>query len=161
MEPELIVLFFDSVAAAEGALSTLQGLEAEGAVAIEECAVLGRDEHGWVTARDADRHRVARTAGFGGVLGLLVGGIVGVPVLGVLAGAGVAAKKTADAGRLEELISTVGSEMTAGTGVLALTVTSLRDPGKVVDRLAIHRDKLLRTEIPASLRDEIERRLDG
>lgn len=159
MDSELVVLYFDSPEAAELGHATLRNLEAEGFLAIGECAILSRDSQGWVTAKNADHTQVSRAAGFGGVLGLVVGGVVGLPVLGVLAGAGVAAKRKGHADQLEQLIASVGREMTAGAGVLALTLESLNDPATVLDRLEIDRDGLVRADVPASLREEIERKL--
>ena len=59
--------------------------------------------------------------------------------------------------RLEELVSSIGRDLPAGGGALALTVDALRDPEVVTDRLQLHRDGLTRVQIPASLREEIER----
>lgn len=159
MDSELVVLYFESTAAAEQGLSTLRGLEAEGFIDVDQCAILGRDADGWVTAKNADKHQVSRAAGFGGVLGLVVGGVVGLPVLGVLGGAGIAAKRKMDSDRLEEMISTIGEEMDRGSGVLALTINSIGDPEMVTSRLGVDRDGLVRVEVPATLRDEIDRAL--
>lgn len=158
-DSELVVLYFESTEAAEHGLATLRSLQAEGFIDIDECAILGRDREGWVTAKNADPHQVSRAAGFGGVLGLVVGGVVGLPVIGLLGGAGIAAKRKLDSDRLEELIATIGEEMQRGSGVLALTVASIDDPEVVTDRLGVDRDGLVRAEVPASLREEIDRAL--
>lgn len=159
MDSELVVLYFESTAAAEQGLSTLRSLEAEGFIDVDQCAILGRDSDGWVTAKNADKHQVSRAAGFGGVLGLVVGGVVGLPVLGLLGGAGIAAKRKMDSDRLEEMISTIGEEMDRGSGVLALTINSIGDPEMVTSRLGVDRDGLVRAEVPATLREEIDRAL--
>lgn len=159
MDSELVVLYFESKEAAELGLANLRSLEAEGYIDIDQCAILGRDSEGWVTAKNADKHQVSRAAGFGGVLGLVVGGVVGLPVLGLLGGAGIAAKRKMDSDRLEELINTIGEEMERSSGVLALTVNSIGDPEMVRDRLGVDRDGLVRADVPASLREEIDRRL--
>jgi uncharacterized membrane protein len=161
MDSELVVLYFESTTAAEHGLATLRSLEAEGFIDIDECAILGRDSEGWVTAKNADKHQVSRAAGFGGVLGLVVGGVVGLPVIGLLGGAGIAAKRKMDADRLEELISTVGEEMDRGSGVLALTINSIGDPEMVTSRLGVEREGLVRADVPATLRQEIDRALGG
>jgi uncharacterized membrane protein len=159
LDSELVVLYFESTDAAERGFATLQALDAEGFLEIDECVILGRDAQGWVTAKSADEGEVSRAAGFGSVLGLFVGGVIGLPVLGVLAGAGLAAKHKIDADRLEELISSVGQEMASGSGVLALSLASLSDPATVADRLEVDRDGLIRADIPAALREEIDRSL--
>ncbi len=160
MDTELVVLSFESPDAAEHGLRTLRTLEAEGFIEIDECAILCRDAQGWVTAKHADHSELKRKAGFGGVIGLFVGGVIGLPVLGLLAGAGGAAKLTDHADQLEQLISSVGDDMERGSGVLALTVASLNDPATVTDRLQVDRDGLIKAQIPAKLRVEIERSLD-
>lgn len=159
MDSELVVLTFDSPGAAEQGLETLRTLEAEGFLEIDDCAILSRDAQGWVTAKSADHKDLRHKAGFGGVIGLFVGGVIGLPVLGMLAGAGGAARLKDHADRLEELISSVGEEMERGSGVLALTLTSLGDPAVVTDRLQVDRDGLVKAQIPAALRAEIERSL--
>ena len=63
MDSELVVLYFESTAAAEHGLATLRSLEAEGYIDIDQCAILGRDAEGWVTAKNADKHEVSRAAG--------------------------------------------------------------------------------------------------
>jgi uncharacterized membrane protein len=160
MDTELVVLSFESPDAAEHGLRTLRTLEAEGFLEIDDCAILCCDAEGLVTAKQADHNELGRTAGFGGVIGLFVGGVIGVPVLGLLAGAGAAAELKDHADRLEQLISSVGNDMERSSGVLALTVASLNDPATVTDRLQVHQDGLVKAQIPAALRAEIERSLD-
>lgn len=159
VDSELVVLTFDSPEAAEHGLQTLRTLEAEGYLHIDDCALLSRDAQGWVTAKNADHSDLRRKAGFGGVIGLFVGGVIGLPVLGLLAGAGGAARLKDHADRLEQLISSVGEDMERGSGVIALTLASLDDPAMVVDRLQVARDGLVNAQIPAALRAEIERSL--
>ena len=161
MDNQLVVLYFESPDAAELALATLRTLEAEGFLQIDDCALLARDPQGWVTAKNADPGEVKSAAGLGGVLGLFVGGVIGLPVVGLLAGAGVAAKRTAHTDRLEQLISSVGHEMAQGSGVLALTLASVSDLDTVRDRLQLHRNGLVRADLPAELHEEIERRLQS
>ena len=157
MDTELVVLHFETPEAAQSALRTIHTLEAEGSLDLDDAAIITKAEDGWVTARGGDRSEVARTASFGGVLGLVVGGLMGLPVLGLLAGAGVAAKHAGHAELLEEFIFSIGHNMIAGSGVLALSVADLGDPETVTERLELHRDSLLRAEVPAALRAEIER----
>jgi uncharacterized membrane protein len=159
VDSELVVLTFDSPVAAEHGLDTLRTLEAEGFLEIDDCALLSRDAQGWVTAKRADHNDLRRKATFGGVIGLFVGGVIGLPVLGMLAGAGGAARLKDHADRLEELIASVGDDMERGSGVIALTVASLSDPAIVADRLQVDRDGLVNAQIPAALRAEIERSL--
>jgi len=92
----------------------------------------------------------------GGVLGVIAGALIGLPVIGAVAGAGAAAKQSSGNDQFDELMDAAGREMAAGTAVLALTVAGLTDPESVVARLEIHRDRLIRAEIPASLRAQLD-----
>jgi uncharacterized membrane protein len=156
MDSELVVLHFASVEAAEQALETVKTLEAEGFLQLEQSAILGRDAEGWVNVKPTDANEPVRKSAMGGALGLVVGGLIGLPVVGVLAGAGIAAKKASHAKQLEELIDTVGEKMENNTGVLVLNVTSLDDPEIVADRVDVHRDELLRSEVPAELAVQLD-----
>lgn len=156
MNSELVVLHFASVEAAERALETVKTLEAEGFLQLEQSAILGRDAEGWVNVKPTDANEPVRKSAMGGALGLVVGGLIGLPVVGVLAGAGIAAKKASHAKQLEELIDTVGEKMENNTGVLVLNVTSLDDPEIVADRVDVHRDELLRSEVPAELAEQLD-----
>jgi uncharacterized membrane protein len=159
VDSELVVLTFESPDAAEQGLDTLRTLEAEGFLEIDDCALLSRDAQGWVTAKRADHDDLRRKATFGGVMGLFVGGVIGLPVLGMLPGAGGAARLKDHADQLEQLISSVGHNLERGSGVIALTVASLNDPAMVADRLQVDSDGLVNAQIPAALRAEIERSL--
>ena len=156
MDSELVVLHFASFEAAERALGTVKSLEAEGFLRLDESAILGRDHEGVVKLESTDADEPVRASALGGVVGLVAGGVIGLPVLGVLAGAGLAAKHASHADQLGDLITTVGENMDNGTGVLVLHVASLDDPEIVADRLGVHRDQLIRAEVPAALRAKID-----
>ncbi len=157
MDSELVILHFVSVNAAERALATVRSLEAEGFLQVEEAALLARDAKGVVTAESTDLGKPVRTSALGGVVGLVAGGVIGLPVVGFLAGAGLAAKSSSQADELEELINTVGTRMTNETCVLVLSIASLDDPEMVVDRFRVHDDDLLRSEVPAALKEQLDR----
>ncbi|MCP3856456.1 MAG: DUF1269 domain-containing protein [Actinomycetia bacterium] len=161
MDTELVVLYFESSETASGALDAVRGLEAQGFLELDEAAIMTRDEQGWVTAKGADPGAVPRAASFGGVVGLVVGGVMGLPVMGLLAGAGLATRKAAHADQLEELISSVGRDMTAGSAALVLSVARMNDLETVIDRLQGHREGLLRADVPEELRAEIDRHRPG
>ena len=156
MDSELVILHFPSTAEADQALSTVRGLDAEGFLSLEDSAIVTRDDEGWVNVRPSDPGEPAKKSALGGALGLVVGGLIGLPVLGVLAGAGIAAKAATHSDRLEELVSTVGENMTAGTCVLVLRVTSLEDPEIVAERVQIHRDRMIRAEVPEALDAQLD-----
>ena len=155
MDSELAFLHFDSIEAAERAMATIGTLAAEGFVVLGDAAIISRSDDGWVSVKPVGRTDAATSTGLGGVLGLIAGGLLGLPVLGAVAGAGIASKKSRDDDHLGELVSTVGRDMAPGTAVLALTVAELTDPEMVTDRLQVHRDRLIRVEIPAQLRERL------
>ena len=156
MDSEIVFLHFESSADAERAMGTINSLGAEGFIQLEDAAIATRGEDGLVSVKAVDHAGLKKKAALGGVLGAIAGALVGLPVVGAAAGAGVAAKKALGNEHLDEILNTVGRSMTPGTAVLALTVASLKDPGSVTDGLEIHRDKLIRAEIPASLRAQLD-----
>ena len=159
MDSEIVFLYFDSVAEAERAMSSIQGLEAEGFMKVDEAALVSLNESGAVVAVPIGEPSVVGKSALGGAIGLIAGALIGLPILGAAAGAGIAAGKMEDTDHLDQLISSVGSKLRPGGAALALEVAELGDPEIVIDRLEVHRDHLVRTEVPASLRavlDEAE-----
>lgn len=156
MDSQLVVFRFGSLGDAEGAAETIKTLAAEGFVSVEDGVIISRDVDGTVTVKPMALTELVRTSTLGGVLGLLAGGVVGLPMLGALAGAGLGAKKSLHAERLEEFMDTIGREMESGTAVVAVMVRSVDDPETVADRLEVHRDAILQLDIPAELRAQID-----
>lgn len=156
MENEIVVLHFETVEAAERALDAVNGLDAQGFLDLDGAAVITKDPDGWVRARSADGGEVTRAASLGGVVGLVVGGVMGLPVLGLLAGAGASGAHAANTQDLETLMSTVGDEMTEGSAALVLSLNRISDLDTVLDRLDGYRSGFVRAEVPEALRAEID-----
>lgn len=156
MNPELVLLQFDSLAAAERAMGAIRSLAAEGFLKLDDAALVRRNDDGAISVEPIGQSEVVKKTALGGVLGVFAGALVGLPVVGIVAGAGIAAKKFLETDRLDELIHTVGVELTSGTAALALSVSELADPQTVLDRLEVHREKLIRVEIPESLQAELD-----
>jgi uncharacterized membrane protein len=156
VDSQLVVFRFGSVSDAEDALDTIRSLAAQGFVTVEDGVIIGRDVDGTVSVKPMALTELVRTSTLGGVLGLLAGSVIGLPMLGALAGAGVGAKKSVSTERLEEFMETIGREMESGTAVVAIMVDSVDDPETVADRLEVHRDTILRLDIPAELRTHID-----
>jgi uncharacterized membrane protein len=159
MDSELVTLHFEDTESAEATMATIRSLQAQGFIELDDAAILTRPPTGGVTVTPVEIHGVPRKAAVGAVIGLVAGSVLGLPVLGAIAGGGVSGKRAVkDAvDRLDGLLGTVGAQVEAGSTVLALAVRSLPDPETVVDRLSIHRSAMTRVSIPAELRDEIER----
>jgi len=156
MDREVVFLHFDSIPSAERAMGTIRTLEAEGFLELDEAAVMTRSDDGWVSVKQLGHTELGKKAALGGVLGVIAGGLVGLPIVGGVIGAGAAARKSSGNDQFDELMNTVGRDMTAGTAVLVLTVAALADPGTVADRLEVHRDRLIRADVPASIRAQID-----
>jgi uncharacterized membrane protein len=156
MDRELVFLHFESIPAAERAMGTIRTLEAEGFLTLDDAAIVTRSDDGWVSVKPLGRTGLGKKAVLGGVLGVITGGLIGLPMIGGAIGAGAAAKQSSSNDQFDELMNTVGRNMTAGTAVLALTVAALTDPWMVTDRLEVHRDRLIRAEVPASIRAQLE-----
>ena len=160
MDHEIVFLHFESIPAAERAMGTIRTLEAEGFLALDDAAIVSRSEDGWVAVKPLGRSGLTKQAVLGGVLGMIAGGLIGLPVIGAVAGAGAAGGKQVGNEQFDELMSAVGRDMTAGTAVLALTVGTLNDPGVVAARLDVHLDRLIRAEVPASIRAQLDQAAD-
>lgn len=158
MKSELVLLHFDTPAAAGRTMSTIRTLEAEGFVELEEAALITRASDGEVVVTSLDSDHRARKPALGAVIGLVAGGLVGLPILGAAAVGGVAAKKSVEAAvkELDAVLDDVGRRVDAGSAALALSVRSMPDPETVTDRLAVHRDEMTRVEIPPELRAVID-----
>ena len=156
MDSQLVVFRFGSVSDAENAVDTIKSLAAQGFVTVEDGVIISRDVDGTVTVKPMALTELVRTSTVGGVLGLLAGSVIGLPMLGALAGAGLGAKKSLHEERLEEFMDTIGRDMESGTAVVAIMVDSVDDPDTVADRLEVHRDSILQLDIPAELRAHID-----
>jgi uncharacterized membrane protein len=158
VKSELVLLHFENPAAAERTMSTIRTLEAEGFVELEDAALITRASDGEVEVSSLQSGDGRTKPALGAVVGLIAGGLVGLPVLGALAVGGVAAKKSVDAAvkELDQLLDDVGRRVDAGSAALALSVRSMPQPDIVADRLSIHRDEMTRVEIPPELRAELD-----
>ncbi len=156
MDHEAVFLHFESIAAAERAMGAIRTLEAEGFLALDDAAIVSRSDDGWVSVKPLGPTALGKKATLGGVLGVIAGGLIGLPIIGGVVGAGAAAKRSSDNDQFDELMSTVGRDMVAGTAVLALTVAALTDPAVVADRLQIDHNGLIRAEVPASIRAQLD-----
>jgi uncharacterized membrane protein len=158
MDNQLVVVHFDTVESAESTMSTIRTLEAEGFLQLDDAALITRAESGGVTVTPAGPTNTARATSVGAIIGLVAGSLIGLPVLGGLAGAGIRAnrstKNTVD--QLDRLLDDVGRRVEAGSTVLALAIQGLPDIEVVRDRLAVHRSEMTQVDIPAELREQIE-----
>ncbi len=158
MDSQLVLFHFETVELAEATMSTIRTLEAEGFLELDDAALITRGSKGELTVTPQTSTGTTRTSAVGATIGLVAGTLLGLPVLGAIAGGGIGAKKsvTEAVEKLDGVLDGVGRRVESGSTVLALAVRALPDAETVVDRLSIHRDDMTQVEIPAELRQKIE-----
>ncbi|MGB5759248.1 MAG: DUF1269 domain-containing protein [Acidimicrobiales bacterium] len=158
MDSQLVLFHFETVELAEATMSTIRTLEAEGFLELDDAALITRGSKGELTVTPQTSTGTTRTSAVGATIGLVAGTLLGLPVLGAIAGGGIGAKKsvTEAVKKLDGVLDGVGRRVESGSTVLALAVRALPDAETVVDRLSIHRDDMTQVEIPAELRQKIE-----
>ena len=159
MDSQLVLLHFETVEAVESTMATIRTLEAEGFLELDDAALVTSDPTGAVTVTPLGPTGTGRKTTVGAVVGLVAGTLVGLPVLGAVTGGGIAAGRSVKdaAEKLDAVLEDVTRRVESGTTVLVLAVRSLPDAEMVVDRLSVHRDKMTQVDIPAALREQIER----
>lgn len=113
---------YDDPEGADRAVRLLRDAEADGVVKIDDHAVV-RWPAGQSHPDTSHGHEETwHGAGWGAVLGLLIGALFFLPIVGGLAGAalGALAKKTEDAGITKEQLEKIRDEVTEGTSALFL-----------------------------------------
>jgi uncharacterized membrane protein len=147
---------YDDPAGAERAVELIKNAEADGLVKIDDHAVVS-----WpVGAAQPDtkhgHEENWRGAGWGAVLGLLVGALFFIPVVGGLAGAaiGALAKATEDAGITKEQLERIRSQVTEGTSALFL-VTEQDDVDRLAERMRGVHTMLLATNLTDAERKDL------
>ena len=145
---------FDDPDGADHAAQILRNAEADGLVKVEDHAVVR-----WPA--DADQPTTAhghegnwRGAGWGAILGLLIGTLFFLPIVGGLAGAalGALSKATEDVGITKEQLDKIRSEVTVGTSAL-FAVTDQGDLDRLGERFRGMQSKLITTNLTSAERD--------
>ena len=89
MDNELVTLHFDDVESAEATMATIRSLQAEGFIELDDAAIVTRSAEVGVTVTPVELHGTPKKAAFGAVIGLVAGSLVGLPVLGAMAGSSI------------------------------------------------------------------------
>jgi uncharacterized membrane protein len=124
---------FDSPYGADDALATLEKLQSEALIQVQDAAVVSW-EPGRKKPQTHEMHSTKKTGALGGAFwGLLFGLIFFVPILGLAIGAATGAifGSLADVGISDKFIATVREKVTPGTSALFLLTSDV-----VVDRVA-------------------------
>jgi len=147
---------FDDPDGADRAAKLLRDAQTDGLVKIDDHAVVrwpvGESHPETKHGHDANWHG----AGWGAVLGLLIGALFFIPVVGGLAGAalGALAKSTEDAGITKEQLEKIRTEVTEGTSALFL-VTESGDLDRLGERFHGMNSKLIATNLTDAEKDEL------
>jgi uncharacterized membrane protein len=139
---------YDDPDGADRAVRLLRDAQADGLVKIDDHAVVR-----WPAGQSHPdtKHGHEETwhgAGWGAVLGLLIGALFFLPVVGGLAGAalGALAKKTEDAGITKEQLEKIRAEVTEGTSAL-FVVTEQGDLDRLGERFHGMHSTLIATNL--------------
>lgn len=122
---ELMVATFSTTDGADGMMSALEGMAKSGAVHIEEAAVLRMAEDGSASVSQANLPSVKRAAGWGAVVGAVVGvlfppSLIGATLLG--AGIGAAGGGIAKATAKDDELRALAAELEPGSSVFIAIV---------------------------------------
>jgi uncharacterized membrane protein len=147
---------FDDPDGADRAVGVLRNAQADGLVKIDDHAVVR-----WPVGQSHPETKHGgeenwRGAGWGAVLGLMIGALFFLPVVGGLAGAalGGLAKKTEDAGITKEQLEKIRTEVTEGTSAL-FAVTEQGDLDRLGERFRGWHSTLVATNLTDAEKREL------
>jgi len=159
----LLVVVYPDVATADGALAALASLAGEGALTLDDAAVVVRstkDDGGASPVEVRQAHALAAGEGVvgGGTIGLLLGLALGGPVIGTLAGmlAGGAGAAAIDTGIEDSQLERLGRELGPGRAALAALVDG-GDWDQIGAVLAPYGGTVLVSEVSDEVADALER----
>jgi uncharacterized membrane protein len=149
---------FESVDGADKATAVLREAAGEGLIRIEDYAVIE-----WEPGADRPNvkyeHRdEIRSAGWGALLGVLIGALFFLPLIGAAAGAaiGVLAKKMDAVGITKEQLDTIGKAVVPGTSAL-FVVNHDSDRDRLAERFHGLAGSLIASNLVSGEEEEIRR----
>ncbi|MFB7250686.1 DUF1269 domain-containing protein [Microbacterium sp. NPDC056234] len=149
---------FETIDGAEKATTVLRDASSEGLIRIEDYAVIEWEQ-------GADRPNVKyenrdelRSAGWGALLGVLVGALFFLPLIGAAAGAaiGVLAKKMDAVGITKDQLDTIGKAVVPGTSAL-FVVNHDSDRDRLAERFHGLGGTLIGSNLVSAEEEEIRR----
>lgn len=153
---------FDTADAAETAAQTLKQAWSERLVTIEDYAVVE-----WPV--DADQPKVKyedrdewRAAGWGALIGAVLGTLFFLPMVGAAAGAAInlLRKRAADIGISQSQLDSIGREVVSGTSAL-FVVSSDSDQDRLAERFRGQNATLLASNLVAGEVEDVKRAFEG
>lgn len=150
----LVVITFDHAGEANELRRDIRALEQEGAVAIEDSAVIMKDEHGKVHVVDETDKTVVKGAAVGGIIGLLLSFIF--PVAGIALGAiaGGLVGASMDMGVDKKFVKEVRDELKPNSSALFLIINEA-NINATLAAMRQHTGKVYQTNLPAELEDSL------
>lgn len=144
---DLFVLAFDNPTGASEMLGSIQKLQKEQLIQVDDAAIVNRKEDGKVKIKQAVGLVGAGALG-GAFWGMLIGLLFFMPWLGMAIGAitGAISGRLSDYGIDDDFIKEVGASVEPGHSALFLLVRSMTED-KVMDELKSHDAKVLRTSL--------------
>jgi len=154
-EGYLVAIGFDEEAKAGEMLTVLRELDESGDIALTDAVAISCDADGKVHVVDT-ADRTGKSAGKGAIWGVVVGALFAVPVVGLVAGAGLgafAARET-DTGITKEFKKRVAEHLQPGTSaVLILGIATNRE--KALAAIAPLGGKVFQTDLPNDAMQEL------
>jgi len=159
---KLIALVFDDPYCADEAKAAVHRMGGEGLLTIDEVGVVVKHPDGKLRVTQ-DVNVVEKDKHVGHVLGLFTAAITGTMPF-IMAGTvgGSLVGKLSDHGITNAFTHKVSQELRPGTSALLLLARSDAERrGKVIDRLRQWKPRVLESDLPRELEDELNRALQG
>jgi uncharacterized membrane protein len=164
---DLIAVGFQGEDTADHVLNTLQALQKEYLIDLEDACVVVRDQAGQVHLKQAI-HLTRVGAASGGLRGAMWGTLIGLlflrPLLGLVAGAavgaGALAGRLSDFGIDDQFIRSVGSTIEPGSSALFVLVRSVT-ADRVLPELQPFEGTVLRTSLSTEQEERLRQALQG
>ena len=159
MAANLIVLTFDNMDEAEQVHAALVKGKKEGALSIDDAAVVVKDAEGKVHVNNQVSTGTWTAAGVGGLIGLLIGAIffpIGGIILGL--GGGVLVAKLLDTGLDDKFVKQVGKEIKPGTSALFVLLNHENQTAEMAILRQFH-GKVLQTNLSTEAEENLKRAL--
>jgi len=153
---DLIVVAYDEEGTAEEVLRTLEGLQGQYLIEIEDAAYVTRNKDGKVRL-----HNTIPLGGAGAVRGAFWGTLFGllffVPLLGMAvgAGAGYLMGKTADVGIDDKLAKRLGDKLQPETSALFILIQSVT-ADKVLPEVSKYGGEVIQTSLPNDAEERLK-----
>lgn len=158
---DLFIIGYDSKEKAEEVLETLQALQNEYLVDLDDAAVVTRTEKGKLKV--SSDHHLAAVGGLGGMFwGFLIGLIFLVPVGGMILGGlfGAAFGAVGNVGIDDAFKKQAGDLLAPGTSAIVAIVRKAT-PDKVLEAIAPYGGEVLRTSLTDDAEERLQKALHG